>query len=61
VASECAVALGALIEREMGVRVRYFGDVYHTLSKPVLSFHNEAVRALTLADLDLLEPAPIEL
>jgi len=25
VASECAIPLGALIEREMGVRVRYYG------------------------------------
>jgi len=61
VASECASALGERIEREMGVRVRYYGDVYHILSKPVLDFHNEAVRQLTLADLKLLESAPAEL
>ena len=60
VASECATALGEIIEGEMGVRVRYYGDIYHVLSKPVSSFQNAAVRQLTLADLKLLESAPIE-
>lgn len=58
VASECAAALGEIIEREMGSHIRYYGDVCHTLSKPVVSFQNEAVRQLTLADLELLRSAP---
>lgn len=60
VASECATDLGEIIEENMGVRVRYYGDVYHILSKPVLNFQNEAVRQLTLDDLNLLESAPTE-
>ena len=61
VASACAIALGKIIEKEMGVRVRYYGDVYHVLSKPVLNFQNESVRQLTIDDLNLLESAPAEL
>lgn len=60
VAPECATALGEIIEREMGVPVRYYGDVYHILPKPVLNFRNEAVRQLTLEDIKLLESAPAE-
>lgn len=70
VASECATALGEIIEENMGIRVRYYGDVYHVLSKPVLrssllrktvlNFQHEAVRQLTLDDLNLLESAPAE-
>ena len=60
VAPECATALGEIIEKEMEVPVRYYGDVYHILSKPVLNFHNEAVRQLTIKDIKLLESAPAE-
>lgn len=59
--SECATALGEIIEKEMAVRVRYLDDVCHTLTQPVKVFHNEAVRQLTLAALELLESAPLEL
>ncbi len=58
---ECAPALGEIIQTKMGVRVRYYGDIYHMLPKPVVHFENEAVRQLTLADLELLESAPKEL
>ncbi len=61
VASECAIALGEIIEKETGACVRYYGDVYHVLSKPALDFQNEFVRQLTLTDLKLLESAPAEL
>jgi len=61
VSSECAEALGTIIERETGRKVRYYGDVYHVLSKPVVGFQNEAVRQLTLDDLDLLESSPEDL
>jgi len=60
VAPECATVLGEIIEREMGVPVRYYGDIYHILSKPVLNFRNGAVRQLTLEDIKLLESAPAE-
>jgi RimJ/RimL family protein N-acetyltransferase len=55
---ECASRLGEIIEREMGVRVRYLDDVHHTLSGPVRAYRDPAVRRLTLADLDLLASAP---
>ena len=61
VSSECAESLGQIIERETGHRVKYYGDVYHVLSKPVVGFQNAAVRQLTLDDLDLLESSPEEL
>lgn len=60
VSSDCATALGEIIESKMGARVRYYADIYHTLTEPVLDFRNAAVRQLTLADLDLLESAPPE-
>ena len=60
VALECAPALGEIIEERMGVPIRYYGDVYLTLSKPVLDLPNEAARQFTLADLKLLESAPAE-
>lgn len=61
VASECATGLGEIIEAETGRHIRYYGGVYHTLSRLVISFQNEAVRQLTLADLELLESSPEEL
>lgn len=60
VAPECAAALGEIIQEEMGVPVRYYGDLYHALSAPVCDFRNGAVREFTLADLGLLESAPVE-
>ena len=61
VVPECANSLGEIIEQETGSHVRYYGDVYHILSKPVIRSQNEAVRQLTLADLELLELSPTEL
>ena len=49
VGSECALGLGRIIQEEMGVRVGYLQDLYHTLSRPVSSFRDNAVRRLTLA------------
>ncbi|MFQ6042220.1 MAG: GNAT family N-acetyltransferase, partial [Candidatus Poribacteria bacterium] len=60
VASACAIALGKIIEKKMGVHVRYYGDVYHVLSKPVLNLQSDVVRQLTIDDLNLLESAPAE-
>ena len=61
VASECAIALGKIIEKETGSRVRYYGDVYHALYRPAARFQNDFVRQLTLEDLELLESEPKEL
>ena len=53
---EPAVAplLGALIRDATGKRVCYYGDIYHTLTKPAATFQHESVRLLTLDDLPLL-------
>ena len=59
--TEVAPVLGRIIEREMGRRVRYLDDVTHLLTEPVRLERDEAVRRLTLADLALLESAPLEL
>lgn len=56
-----APALGEIIQREMGVGVRYYGDIYYTLTRPAARFYHLLVRRLTLADLTLLEAAPREL
>jgi RimJ/RimL family protein N-acetyltransferase len=56
----CAPRLGALVE-ETGWSVGYYGDVYHTLARPVVPFEHEAVRALELADLAMLDAAAAEI
>ena len=60
VAQSLAEPLGAVIERETGARVRYYGDVYHTLTRPAATFHATAVRELTSRDLPVVEAAPAE-
>jgi hypothetical protein len=57
---ELALALGMLIEQHMGRKVRYYDDIYYTLTAPVNRFENESVRRLNLADLSLLETASKE-
>jgi RimJ/RimL family protein N-acetyltransferase len=59
--SGVAPVLGATIQREMGLPVRYLDDVCFTLTRPVKRFRDRAVRLLTLDDLALLESAPHEL
>lgn len=56
----CAEPLGKLIEADTDTPVRYYGDVYHALLEPVHSHPNEAVRLLTLADVERLVKAPAE-
>jgi hypothetical protein len=63
VAATLAPALGALIQAEMGVAVRYYGDVYYSLSQPVQCpdytiSGATIVRRLTCGDLDLIHNAP---
>ena len=56
----CAEPLGARIEAENGTPIRYYGDVCHALLQPVHRHLNEAVRLLTLEDVDPLAKAPAE-
>ena len=46
--------MAALIERETGVQVRYYGDLYHTVVGPVSRFDVAEVRLLKLEDTSLL-------
>ena len=56
----CAASLGALIEADRDTSIRYYGDVCHALLAPVHHYPNEAVRLLTLADVERLAAAPAE-
>ena len=56
----CAASLGKRIGADRGTSIRYYGDVCHALLEPVLSYPNEAVRLLTLADVERLAEAPAE-
>ena len=56
----CAKSLGTLIEADTGTSVRYYGDVYHALLEPAHSYLNEAVRLLTLEDVERLARSPTE-
>ena len=60
VASAVALPLGELITAQTGKTIRYYGDVYHTLARAVLAFHQETVHRLTPADLESVEAAPGE-
>ena len=57
VSEACAPRLGTIVEEETGRAVRYYGDVYHTLTRPAVPFEHEMVRLLSPADLPLLESA----
>ncbi len=61
VTTACAAALGSLIAAETGRRVRYYGDIYYTLTVPTAPLHDDTVRLLTEADLPLLDAAPREI
>jgi hypothetical protein len=61
VSTACAPKIGALMERELGVRVRYIDDVCFTMNAAAPQLHDPAVRLLTLDDLDMLEDSPAEL
>ena len=52
--ADLAGRVAALIERETGVKVRYYGDVYHTLAGPVNRTDVAEVRLLKLEDASLL-------
>jgi hypothetical protein len=50
--------LGALMERDLGSPVRYYGDLHHILVDPPVEYTHPLVRYLTPADAPLLEVAP---
>ena len=56
----CATSLSALIEADRDTTIRYYGDVYHALLKPVHCYPNAAVRLLTPEDVTRLTKAPAE-
>lgn len=58
--SSCATSLGALIEADRDTTIRYYGDVYHALLKPVHRYPNAAVRLLTPEDVTRLAKAAAE-
>lgn len=53
-----AESLGNLIMESTNFSVRYYGDIYHTLEKPVRCIQNESVRRLTLQDIKIINRAP---
>ena len=57
VSTECAPALGERMEAELGVHVRYLDDICCAMPGFAPAHAHEAVRLLTLDDLDLLEAA----
>ncbi len=54
VSADLALPLAGLMEREVGVSVRHYGDVYHTLEGPVSEFTVPEVRLLDYGDTGLL-------
>ena len=56
----CAESVGRLMEADTDRSIRYYGDVYHALLKPVQCYPNEVVRRLALKDADRLANAPVE-
>ena len=54
VPTDLARSVAAMMERETGVQVRYYGDVYHTLVGPVSRLDVAEVRLLKLEDASLL-------
>lgn len=54
-----APRLGSLVRSGLGKTVSYYGDVYHTLTKPAPIIDDPAVRELTTDDIGLLETAGV--
>jgi hypothetical protein len=52
---EVAESLGELIEQNIGVGVRYYGDIYYSLTQTVKKIPNDDVRLMTTEDIPLLE------
>lgn len=56
-----APELGKLINKEFEVNVRYLDDIFYTLAEPKSNIRNNAVRQLSVTDLDMLQSAPPQL
>ncbi len=56
-----APKLGALIRSSTGSRVAYYGDVYHTLTRPAVAHSHSEVRLLTEDDRALFDGVPDDL
>ena len=54
VSPELARPLASLMEKENGLQVHHYGDIYHTLTEPVEGFAVPEVRPLNLGDAGLL-------
>ena len=59
--SGCAPALAEILEVELGRPTRFLDDVTHVLTAPAPVVRHPTVRRLTMADLELLQSAPLEL
>ncbi len=61
VSPSVAPKLGALIRASTGSRVAYYGDVYHTLTRPAVTHSHPDVRLLTVDDRALFDGVPDDL
>jgi len=61
VSPSVAPKLGAVIRASTGSRVAYYGDVYHTLTRPAASHSHPHVRLLTVDDRALFDGVPDDL
>ena len=61
VSPSVAPKLGALIRASTGSRVAYYGDVYHTLTRPAVIHSHPDVRLLTEEDRALFDGVPDDL
>lgn len=61
VSRSVAPKLGALIRASTGSRVAYYGDVYHTLTRPAVMHSHPDVRLLTEDDRALFDGVPDDL
>ena len=55
----CAGDLGAMVEAQMGRKVRYYAHIYHVLRDLVARLHHEATLLLTPDDHELVEAAVV--
>ncbi len=56
-----APKLGALIRASTGSKVTYYGDIYHTLTRPVVAIPHPHARPLTVHDSALFDGVPDDL
>lgn len=61
VSPSVAPKLGAVIRASTGSRVAYYGDVYHTLTRPPVTYSHPHVRILEVDDRTLFDGVPDDL